>query len=57
MPSKLTSDNLNISQYLNVPAITTEQRDAIQPAELGMFVFNISSNRFEVYDGSVWKRA
>ena len=57
MPSKLTSDNLNISQYLNVPAITAEQRDAIQQAELGMFVFNISSNRFEVYDGSVWKRA
>jgi len=59
MASKLTTNTLNISQYLNIGALTQEEVDAISPLETGLFVFNTTANRFEVYDANIsaWKRA
>ncbi|MDX6191711.1 hypothetical protein SGQ83_20315 [Flavobacterium sp. Fl-318] len=36
------------------PRMTTIQRDAIVPTAIGLIIYNITTKRLEVYDGSKW---
>lgn len=39
---------------LLIPRLTDEQRDDIANPSLGLFIFNISSKKFNFYDGTGW---
>jgi hypothetical protein len=39
---------------LTVPQMTTSERDAISSPEIGQFIYNTSTNQYEIYSGSSW---
>lgn len=45
-----------LSQYgLFVPKLTTDQRDEIQSPESGQQIFNTTTSKGQMYDGTVWQ--
>mgnify|MGYP006230906711 FL=1 len=40
---------------VQLPTMTTAQRDAISSPQVGMMIFNTTSNKFQGYDGSAWQ--
>ena len=54
--SQLNVGRLNISERLKLPNYNESQRDALS-AELGMMIYNTTSELVEVYNGSNWTNA
>lgn len=39
---------------LTIPQMTTAERDSISSPETGQFIYNTTTNNYEVYSGSGW---
>ncbi|MCD4735301.1 MAG: tail fiber domain-containing protein [Bacteroidales bacterium] len=48
-------DIKSTTKGLLIPRMSTSERDAINPAALGLMVFNTDDNNFYYYDGTAWK--
>lgn len=50
-----TANNLNVSGSFSAPQLTTAERDALVNPTAGLLIFNTTTSKYNVYDGTQWK--
>lgn len=53
--SILNAQTVNLTEFLNLPALTTGQRNALTGLQSGTIIFNVTTLQVELYTGTAWK--
>ena len=54
-PGTFSVTDLSVSGALQLPSVTTAERDSIASPAAGLFIFNSTTSKLNFYDGSAWR--